>query len=276
MLNFAGTIFKLIFPLLHLKKDRAVKFAKTTVTPIFLIVTTGVLWLETAHTLPETAKITIYYDARKEFHSSALLSTIIAQVQAHHDSYSAYNNQTVRMPITIDIDKPQCRSSDQICAQYVAYIDSQTDKIMDALRKRGDLFTERDSIQAQIDIHDNNIALIVKDNQQELKLQEKLRELMTFVEAVMDNQEINEKILIDFERYMFDAENENAELDERIAEIRSWIRVKDTDGSYKAFEDFVNNVEEVYKIIKEKDSPLLLSHLHTLFMNYNPDILKIS
>ena len=272
MLNFAGTIFKLIFPLLHLKKARAVKFAKTMVTPIFLIFTAGVLRVETAHTLPKLEKIHIYYDARKEFHSGALLSTITSQISAHHKSYSEYAGKHVQVTYSLRVAKPQCRSSDQICAQYVAYVESHVDKITNALHRRSSLFGEMYSAQQQIHIHKENISYIMEETQKEQKLKENFNDLQHFLIKILNNQEAVMELLTAFEQYMIDIGKEIMDTGTRIEEARIWIQAHSTTDSYKIFEQFIDYVDSIYKTINNSNDQMF-SSFYNFFSIHDPETL---
>ena len=267
MPNLEGILFKNIFPILYLEKDWAVTLVKTIITPTFLIFTAGFLWIETAHTLPTLEKIHIYYDARKEFHSSALLSTIITQIEAHHKSYSEYADKYVQITFSLKVDKPQCRPSDQICTRYVAYVESHVHKISNALQRRSILFGEMNSALQQINIHKENISYLLEETQTEKKLKEHFNDLQNFIINILNDQESAMELLNSFEQYMIDSEKESMAMDERIAEAKGWIQANNAEASYAVFEYFINKMDEIYKIIKHSNDQMFSSFYNFFSIN---------
>ena len=215
----------------------------------------------------ENQEIRITYNATQEFNTQQFSLAIREKMNtaielAIDDSFTLHINAHIMLP--------KCRLVDQICIQYVTWVNNQFQKVIGIFDQYGRLTFNLYIAETELQIREDNIAYIKQNIEKEHELQEKIYEFQVFLQTIMNNQATLDQFFTSFEKYHTESTNKEMNIMEWIADAKAWTsRNSDT----TVFRRFLDNIENQYKDIDNLHNGFF-SHIQTSLLHYNPNVLQ--
>ena len=214
--------------------------------------------------------IWIVYDAEREFNTQEFLSAIRAKEKEL--VRNSYINSSISYIIDWTVEYPSCTSRDKRCAKYIKWLDDHRETISQMFGRKVDLFNQREIILAKMQILKNEISYLSREDRKLRRQLEKRHDFLRYLETVVENQQKKKELTRAFERYNaeYARKTKGMNMNAWITNARKWAKMN---NDSEVFEDFINNIEKIYKNLNQLNSQAF-SKFHLLLTDYDPDILQ--